>query len=75
MSSLSTIAKGKGPLPSSKIKQLQEWIDDDWEAADINRDAVQIIKRLLLTIEEDRKWQPGAGTGLFEFCPQLAKIK
>lgn len=50
--SLETIAKGSGVLPPAKLKQLRAWIDDDWEAHDIDRDAVQIIHRLLLTIEE-----------------------
>lgn len=52
--SLETIAKGKGVLSESKLKQLRRWIDDDWESCDIDRDAVKVIDRLLVTIDVDR---------------------
>ena len=47
---LSTIAKGKGPLSDSEIKQTERWVQEDWEAADHDRDAVKLIKRLLETV-------------------------
>lgn len=48
---LETIAKGNGVLSEFKLKQLRKWIDDDWESHDIDRDAIRIIDRLLVTID------------------------
>lgn len=49
--SLEMIAAGKGPLSSRKLRQLRQWIRSDWEAADIDRDAVKVIERLLTTLD------------------------
>lgn len=49
---LATLARGKGPLSSRQLKQVQKWIDEDWESHDVDRDAVRLIQRLLHTIKE-----------------------
>lgn len=54
---LRTLAKeGKKPKPltAKELKQTQQWIDDDWESHDIDREAVCLIRRLLLTIDGKR---------------------
>lgn len=48
--SLRSIAAGKGPLSAKKLKQIQQWLDADWESHDIDRDAVKLIQRLLETV-------------------------
>jgi hypothetical protein len=48
--SLHYLAAGKKALSPKKLKQIQNWIDDDWESHDINRDAVRLIQRLLITL-------------------------
>jgi hypothetical protein len=47
---LRELAAGKGPLSAKKLKQIQRWIDADWESHDVDRDAVKLIQRLLDTI-------------------------
>lgn len=47
---LHKLAAGKGPLSAKKLKQIQRWIDADWEAHLVDRDAVKLIQRLLNTI-------------------------
>jgi hypothetical protein len=47
---LRVLAAGKGPLSAKKLKQIQRWLDADWESHDIDRDAVKLIQRLLDTI-------------------------
>lgn len=47
---LCKLAAGKGPLSAKKLKQIQRWIDADWESHDVDRDAVKLIQRLLDTI-------------------------
>jgi len=47
---LRKLAAGKGPLSAKKLKQIQRWIDADWESHDVDRDAVALIQRLLDTI-------------------------
>lgn len=46
------LAKGDKALSDLELVQLQQWIDDDWESHDIDRDAVKVIQRLLNTIAE-----------------------
>jgi hypothetical protein len=47
---LRVLAADKGPLSAKKLKQIQRWLDADWESHDIDRDAVKLIQRLLDTI-------------------------
>lgn len=51
---LETLAKGKGPLTDRQLLQARRWIDDDWESHDIDRNAVKLINRLLLTVEKHK---------------------
>jgi hypothetical protein len=50
--SLRFLASGKGPLTEKQLKQIQHWIDVDWESHDIDKDAVRLIQRLLLTCNQ-----------------------
>ena len=47
---LRVLAAGQGPLSATKLKQIQRWLDADWESHDVDRDAVKLIRRLLETI-------------------------
>jgi hypothetical protein len=47
---LSTLAKGADPLTTKELRQAQDWVDDDWESHDIDKDAVRLIRRLLATV-------------------------
>jgi len=49
---LSTLVLGKGPMSPRQLKMVRKWLDEDWEARDIDQDAVALIKRLLVTIGE-----------------------
>lgn len=48
---LEVLAEGQGPLSAYQLQQIQQWINEDWEASDLERDLVKLIKRLLLTIK------------------------
>jgi hypothetical protein len=52
---LSTLAKGAEPLTTKELQRAQDWVDDDWESHDIDRDAVRLIKRLLATVAQGIK--------------------
>jgi hypothetical protein len=47
---LSDLIKGKGALTPKQLKQVQRWIDDDWEVLDLDRELVALIMRLMATI-------------------------
>jgi hypothetical protein len=46
------------PLSARQLKQVEKWIKDDWESHDIDREAVVLIKRLLLTVKEKSQDYP-----------------
>lgn len=52
---LSTLGRGKGPLTQRQLKQAQYWVDADWESKDIDPDAVNLIRRLLETVNQGIK--------------------
>lgn len=52
---LSVLASGKGPLSEEEIVQARRWVDADWESHDIERDAVNLIDRLLQTVTQGIK--------------------
>lgn len=53
MISLSDLTKRpNAPLSQNQLKMVEKWIKEDWESHDIDREAVILIKRLLLTINE-----------------------
>lgn len=56
---LSSLAAGEGPLGAKKLKQIQKWIDADWESHDIDRDAVRLIERLLETVTAEEAVSAG----------------
>ena len=52
MISLSQFTKRKrAPLTPLQIKQIKKWILDDWESHDMDRNAVVLIERLLVTVD------------------------
>lgn len=38
------------PLTEKQLEKVKEWLAEDWESHDIDREAIVLIKRLLLTI-------------------------
>ena len=48
---LADLAKGKGSLPAAKLARLREWLEEDWESRDVDRDAIRLIGRLLESCE------------------------
>jgi len=52
---LSTLAKGTGPLTTKELQQAQDWVDDDWESHDLDKDAIRLIRRLLTTVAQGIK--------------------
>lgn len=52
---LSWLASRSGSVTDQQLKQIQEWIDADWESHDIDRDSVRLIRRLVATLDEERK--------------------
>lgn len=39
------------PLTDTQVKQVQQWLDEDWESNDIDRDVVALIQRLVNTCD------------------------
>lgn len=46
---LEKLARKKGPLTKKQIKEIQRWIDADWESHDQPRDMVKLVQRLVDT--------------------------
>ena len=51
---LSDLVKTDKPLSDAQLLLVYEWIGDDWESHDHDRELVMLVKRLLATIEEMR---------------------
>lgn len=51
MASLDTLARGKGPYSPKQLKQVYQWVEDDWESHDHDKQVINIIWRLLHTIK------------------------
>lgn len=47
---LEDLVKSKKALSIKQVRDVQKWLDADWEANDINGDAVRLIQRLVKTI-------------------------
>jgi hypothetical protein len=53
MVSLSDLVKRpKSPLSLRQVELVKKWIAEDWQSNDMDREAVQLIQRLVLTIEK-----------------------
>ncbi len=48
--SLAWLASRSGLVTARQLEQIQRWLDADWEAHDIDRDAVRLIARLVKTM-------------------------
>lgn len=48
--SLETLGRGDGPYSARQLKQIQDWIKEDWESSDCSADLVNVVWRLLKTI-------------------------
>lgn len=46
------LVKRRGPLSGKQVDAVQEWIDEEWESQDIDRNAVALISRLVKTVLE-----------------------
>lgn len=42
----------EGPVNHKSLKQIQDWIDADWESHDVDRDAVKLIGKLVAALVE-----------------------
>ena len=42
-------------LSPRQLEMVQKWLDDDWEAADMPRELVTLVRRLLLTITKGKR--------------------
>lgn len=51
---LADLVRGRGPLSERQLAQVKKWVEDDWESHDVDREAVQLIGRLLDTLESRR---------------------
>jgi hypothetical protein len=40
------------PLSAKQIVKVRKWVADDWEAADMPSDLLDLVRRLLATVEE-----------------------
>ena len=49
---LSDLVKTNKPLSDAQLLLVSEWIEDDWESHDHDRELVALVRRLLATIEE-----------------------
>ena len=53
---LSMFAKQENvALSLRQLEMVQKWLDDDWEAADMPRDLVKLVRRLLITIQKGKR--------------------
>lgn len=48
--SLETLSKGDGTYSERQLKQIQRWLDEDWESHDYDANLTNIVRRLLTTI-------------------------
>lgn len=49
---LEDLVKRKGPLSDKKLAEVRQWLDEEWESQDIDRNAVALIARLLETCSQ-----------------------
>lgn len=49
--SIDEFLEGKSPLTDAQVERVQEWLDEDWEACDMDRDAINLIRRLVITVK------------------------
>ena len=48
---LEDLVKRDGALSPRQVAQVRRWLAADWETADLDRDVVKLIKRMLATID------------------------
>lgn len=58
MKGLSDFVKSKRPLSTLQLKQVQKWLDADWESHDMDQNAIKLIRRLLVTCNLLEQFQP-----------------
>ena len=59
--SLADLVRREGPLSARQVALLKRWLEEDWEAADVDREVLKIIRRLVATV--DRESARSARTG------------
>jgi hypothetical protein len=62
MISISDLVKRPdAPLSRKQLLLLDKWLKEDWEAHDMDRKVILLIKRLMLTIDDTAmKWAEGS---------------
>lgn len=48
---LRTFANRRGRVDERECAAIRRWLDEDWEAHDVDADALRLIKRLLDELE------------------------
>jgi hypothetical protein len=48
---IADLVKRKGPLSPRQVSLLKKWLEEDWEAADVDREIVALISRLVATVD------------------------
>jgi hypothetical protein len=48
--SLDTLGRGEGAYTEKQIRQIEEWLDEDWESHDCDRRLLKIVRRLIATV-------------------------
>ncbi len=49
---LSDLVRGKDRLSKRQVALLKRWLEEDWEAADVDREILKLIRRLVATLED-----------------------
>lgn len=45
------LVRRKGPLSPRQVGLLKKWLEEDWEAADVDRELLALIARLVATVD------------------------
>lgn len=49
------LVRRKGPLTERQVKLVKKWIEEDWESHDAPRELVDLMARLVATVEKARR--------------------
>jgi len=52
---LSTLVRGRGPMTPKQVEQARKWVVEDWESHDYDKELVDLVKRLIDTIQQDAR--------------------
>jgi hypothetical protein len=61
---LCDLVRGKNFMSKRQLKLVREWLDEDFESHDHDREMVQLVRRLLCTCFKDSKTKRPVRIGL-----------